>query len=85
MREKLIETLPKICTYFRQPDFANISAELEKYHKNVEKDYRAFKETQVVWAKIMEHFMHQKTVNGQIASYSTMRNATGSIPNSISA
>ena len=60
MRKKLKATLPKICTYFRQPDFINVLAEMEKYHKNVEKHYRAFKETQLVWAKIMEHFVHQK-------------------------
>lgn len=60
MREKLKATLPKICTYFRHPGFINVLAELEKYHKNVEKHYRAYKETQLVWAKIMEHFVHKK-------------------------
>ncbi len=29
MREQLKETLPKICTYFGQPDFINVLAELE--------------------------------------------------------
>jgi len=82
MREKLKETFPKICTYFQQPDFANVLTELEKYHQNVEKDYRAFKETQLVWAKIMEHFMHQKI---QTASYRAMRSIAESIPNATSA
>ena len=56
MREHLIETLPKISTYFGQSDFMNVLAELEKYHKNVKKHYREFLETQRIWAKIMEHF-----------------------------
>lgn len=58
MRERLNETLPKICAYFGQPDFINILAELEKYHKNVKKHYRDFLETKRIWAKIMEHFAH---------------------------
>ena len=60
MREQLKETLPKICTYFGQPNFIKILAELEKYHKNVEKHYREFLETQRIWAKIMEHFVKTK-------------------------
>ncbi|MHB1405779.1 MAG: hypothetical protein ACYCV0_09325 [Desulfitobacteriaceae bacterium] len=60
MREQLHETLPKICTYFGKPDFIKVSAELEKYHRNVEKHYREFLETQRIWAKIMEHFAHHQ-------------------------
>ncbi len=56
MREQLKETLPKICAYFGQPDFINVLAELEKYHKNVKKHYREFLETQRIWSNIMEHF-----------------------------
>jgi hypothetical protein len=56
MRAQLKETLPKICAYFKQPDFINVLAELEKYHKNVKKHYQEFLETQRIWAKIMEHF-----------------------------
>jgi hypothetical protein len=55
MRSQLSATLPKICTHFGEPGFANILAELEKYHKNVEKHHREFLETQRIWAKIMEH------------------------------
>ena len=58
MRKQLYETLPKVCTFFGQPDFINVLAELEKYHKNVEKHYRDFLETQRIWAKIMKHFAH---------------------------
>ena len=56
MLKQLKEALPKTCAYFGQPDFINILAELEKYHKNVKKHYRQFQETQRIWAKIMEHF-----------------------------
>ncbi|WP_339061061.1 hypothetical protein [Tepidibacillus marianensis] len=56
MREQLNKTLPKICAYFGKPDFIKVSAELEKYHRNVKKHYREFLETQRIWAKIMEHF-----------------------------
>jgi hypothetical protein len=58
MREQLNEILPKICAYFGKPDFIRILAELEEYHRNVEKHYREFLETQRIWAKIMEHFAH---------------------------
>jgi hypothetical protein len=56
MHKKLEETLPKICDYFQRPEFMNILGELEKYHKNSEKHFRKFKETQDVWEKIMNHF-----------------------------
>ncbi|MCB2341236.1 hypothetical protein [Clostridium estertheticum] len=56
MREELEVTLPKICEYFGKPEFINILSELEKYHKNVEKHYGEFLETQCIWAKIMAHF-----------------------------
>ncbi len=63
MREQLNQTLPKICAYFGQSNFNNVLAELVKYHKNVEKHYRAFKETQLIWAKIMEQFLQKKLLN----------------------
>ena len=56
MREQLTETLPKVSAYFGLPDFLKVLAELEKYHRNVEKHYQEFHETQRIWAKIMEHF-----------------------------
>lgn len=60
MRKQLYLVLPKVCEYFGQPDFINILAELEKYHKNVKKHYKEFEETQRVWAKIMNHFAEIK-------------------------
>ncbi len=62
MREQLYETLPKICNYFEEPDFINIAAEMEKYHKNVKKHYSEFVETQRIWAKIMENFAQSKNI-----------------------
>ena len=56
MRKNLQEVLPKVCAYFSDPNFNNILVELDEYDKNAENYYQAFKETQVVWAKIMEHF-----------------------------
>lgn len=55
MREKLQGVLPKISRYFRYPEFANVLAELEKYHKNVQKHYAEFQAAKRVWARIMEH------------------------------
>ena len=60
MRQQLNETLPKICAYFGKPDFIKVLTELEKYHRNVEKHYHEFLETQRIWAKIMEHFAHNQ-------------------------
>jgi len=60
MRQQLNETLPKICAYFGKPDFIKVLTELEKYHRNVEKHYREFLETQRIWAKIMEHFAYNQ-------------------------
>jgi hypothetical protein len=56
MREQLTVTLPKVCLFLGQPDFMKVLAELEKYNKNVKKHYCEFRETQRIWAKIMEHF-----------------------------
>jgi hypothetical protein len=56
MKEKLQMTLPKICDYFGMKDFLNIYTELVKYDNNVEKHYREYIETQLVWRKIMEYF-----------------------------
>lgn len=56
MRQQLQETLPKVCEYFGKPEFSKVLDELDKYNKNVEKHYAEFKETQRVWAKIMEYY-----------------------------
>ena len=60
IREQLVATLPKICAYFKQPDFANVLTEFDKYNKNVKKHYREFLETKAIWAKIMEYFAHRQ-------------------------
>jgi len=65
MRCKLIETLPKVSNYFGKQDFMKILPELEKYNKNVEKHYHEFQETQKIWAKIMDHFVNIKRIQGR--------------------
>ena len=60
IREQLVATLPKICAYFKQPDFANVLTEFDKYNKNVKKHHREFLETKAIWAKIMEYFAHRQ-------------------------
>ncbi|MHB8065673.1 MAG: hypothetical protein ACYDG2_24150 [Ruminiclostridium sp.] len=54
MKEKLDNTLPKICNYFGRKDFMNVSSELKRYHKNVKKHYQDFLDTQRIWSKICE-------------------------------
>lgn len=49
---QLNDTLPRICLHFGRTDFFNILRELERYHKNVEKHYAQFRETQRIWQKI---------------------------------
>lgn len=60
IREQLVATLPKICAYFKQPDFANVLTEFDKYNKNVKKHHCEFLETKAIWAKIMEYFAHRR-------------------------
>lgn len=55
MRERLYDSVPKLCAYFKRPDFMNVIVELDKYNKNVKKHYNEFLETQEGWIKIMEH------------------------------
>jgi hypothetical protein len=54
MRAQLAATLPKICAYFGRNDFMRISRELEMYHKNVERHYQQFLDTQAIWTKLSE-------------------------------
>lgn len=52
MREQLLATLPKICTYFDNNDFMNILSELNRYDRNVKKHYKEYLEIQEIWSKI---------------------------------
>ena len=54
IREKLSATLPKISAYFGNNEFMKISRELERYHKNVERHYQQYLDTQQIWTKIGE-------------------------------
>lgn len=59
MRQQLQAVLPKVCAHFGRPEFSNILTELDKYDKNVKKHYQEFRETQIVWQKIMQYFAEQ--------------------------
>ena len=59
MRSRLLDSLPKICEYFKQPEFMNVLKELDKYHKNVGKHYNEFQNTQNSWAKIMNYLAQE--------------------------
>lgn len=60
IREQLVEVLPKICSYFNEPNFINVLNELDKYNKKVKKNYDDFIETKRIWAKIMRYFAVKK-------------------------
>ena len=55
IRDDLVATVPKLCARFREPRFANILTELEKYHRDVEKHHREFAQARSSWARIVEH------------------------------
>jgi hypothetical protein len=57
MRQQLKAVLPKVCLFFDQPNFMNILTELDKYDRNVNRHYKDFVETQLIWKKIMNHFV----------------------------
>ncbi|MDD4566251.1 MAG: hypothetical protein PHE79_12360, partial [Eubacteriales bacterium] len=63
MRDQLYKTLPIICKHFKEPDFINVAAEMEKYHKNVIKHYGEFMEIQRIWSKIMDHFAKNQKIS----------------------
>jgi len=55
IQDDLSATLPKLCAYFREPRFMNLSTELERYHREVEKHYREFGHARATWARLVEH------------------------------
>jgi len=59
MRQQLKAVLPKICSYFDQPKFINISTELNKYNRDVKLHYQDFIETQRIWAKLMDYLQKE--------------------------
>ena len=50
--EGLSATLPKICAYFQDDSFMKILTELNSYHRNVERHYAQFLETQRIWERV---------------------------------
>lgn len=67
MRKRLGDSVPKICEYFKQPDFMNVLVEFDKYQKDVEKHFLAFQKTKKAWSKIMDHLFssNQKVLPSQ--------------------
>jgi len=54
IRSSLANTLPKLSEYFHDNRFLTISAEFEKYYKNVGKHNKQFLTTQKIWNKIID-------------------------------
>ena len=52
MHMEIDSVLPKLCRYFGRDDFMNISRELVRFHRNVEKHYEAFQETRRAWESV---------------------------------
>ena len=53
MQEKLELTIPKLCRYFRNPNFEQIRHELQHYHNNVKRHFAAFQYTGIAWKKVL--------------------------------
>lgn len=56
IRKALAATLPKLAEYFHDKRFLSISAEFEKYCKNVQKHDAQFLTAQRTWEKIIDTF-----------------------------
>lgn len=54
MTRKLNSAVPKLCRYFDTCQFEQILAELDRYHRNVERHHRAFEATRKAWAKVTQ-------------------------------
>ncbi|HWQ50329.1 MAG TPA: hypothetical protein VN369_00885 [Terriglobales bacterium] len=55
MRDRLAETLPKICAYFDKKAFMDVAFELERYHQNVQKHCEGFRRAQRAWKNILSY------------------------------
>lgn len=60
MKQQLKDVLPKICSYFGRNDFIRILSELERYDKNVQRDYLEFIESQHIWSKLMDYIIEEQ-------------------------
>lgn len=54
MQDKLRRTLPQICDYYHMQEFRNLTWELERYDRDVEKHRSEFQQTKQIWARIMD-------------------------------
>jgi len=57
---QLEASLPAISKYFNYPNFLNVAAELQKYHKTVEQNYQDFVKAETVWLKIMRYLLDSR-------------------------
>lgn len=55
MEENLKKTIPKLCTYFKTPEFEKILIEFLKYRKNVVKHFIDFENTKTVWTRLLKN------------------------------
>lgn len=59
MKKDLSFVIPKICNYFENKEFAKILDELEFYNSHVEKHYKDFQDTKLVWRKILNYLKNK--------------------------
>jgi hypothetical protein len=60
MRKQIEASLPKVCDYFGNKDFLNISKEFEKYNRNVKKHYEQYRMMKQIWGKILKNREEEK-------------------------
>lgn len=54
VEKKLEKVVPCICNYFNEEKFRIILDEFDYFHLHVKKHYKDFKQTQIVWSKLMD-------------------------------
>lgn len=52
-KENLAQSIPRICAYFNNSDFARLNAELENYSNSVQEHYDLFQKSKEVWKRII--------------------------------
>jgi hypothetical protein len=62
MTEKLCQTLPTICSYFKTNSFMKILNELKKYDRSVREHNKKFERTKLIWSNVSDMFESQKNL-----------------------
>ena len=60
VRSKLSATIPKLCEYFDDPRFHNISVEFDKYCRSAPQHYQLFLDNQRIWDHIRDYAVQQR-------------------------